>query len=153
MAFVLFIGVLFSFLLALSFFHTKKNDHQIEYIYSWAWPIGAFVWEDLFIFSVLGLIGCVVTIMLRDIRIGYLFFVVFWVVRSAGETLYFFFQQFSQPTAYPHVVGKHFTVIRRIFGKLSDQKCFILMQVFHQSALVCSLVLLIILLLNWPALR
>ncbi len=87
--------------------------------------------------------------LLGDMRYWLLLFILFWIVRSAGETLYFFLQQFIQPKHHPHVLDEHFRFYRRIFGDISEQKCFILTQVVHQTILTLSLFALILLLRSW----
>jgi hypothetical protein len=151
MSVVAILGIVFFFLAIISFLKVRNSHEKIGFIYPWGWPIGAFVWEDLFVFSLLGTITTIIVTVLHDLRVGYLFFLVFWIVRSAGETLYFFLQQFSQPTVYPHQLKDHFKTMHKIFGSISDQKCYILLQIFQQSILVCSLVALILLLIHWQS--
>lgn len=138
--------------LILSFYKIKDSRHTVEFIYHWGWIIGAFVWEDLFIFSLLGFCVTSIVLLTNDIRIGYLSFTVFWIVRSAGETLYFFLEQFTQDKMYPHVLTHHFTALRNIFGDISDQKCYIIMQISFQTILVFSIVSTIYILINWHSL-
>ena len=111
--------------------------------------MGAFVWEDLCIFSIYGLIASVVTAITHQNRIGLLLFIIFWIVRSAGEAGYFFLQQFIQPKHHPHYIDDHFDLMRKIFGKISYQQCLIIMQVVFQIVLMLALFSLIMLLLNW----
>ncbi len=145
----LFFTILFVFLLIISFLKIRNSKKSFQFIYSWAWPLGAFVWEDLFIFSLLGLIITSIVSLTNDARIGYLFFLVFWIVRSGGESLYFFLQQFFEPKQYPHDIKDQLKILRYIFGNISEQKGYILLQVFHQSVVVIAIVLTILLLLNW----
>lgn len=145
-------AVLFLFFALLSLKKVHNSKDRVQFIYHWGWFIGAFVWEDLFIFSVLGVFITSMVLLLRDIRIAYLSFTVFWIVRSAGETLYFFLEQFTKDKMYPHVLTHHFAILRNIFGEISDQKCFIIMQIAFQTILVCSIVSTIYILLNWHTL-
>lgn len=144
------ITLLFAGLAIISFIKIRQHHGVIHFIYHWAFPVGSFVWEDLFVFSLYGLVAGLTTLCTGQIRIGLLFFIVFWVVRSAGETLYFFLQQFIRPKHSPHYLESfHFKLLRRIFGPLNDQQAYILLQVFFQTILMLSSVALILLILHW----
>ena len=144
-----FFTFLFSFLIVFSWLKIKNGAQVAEFIYSYGFLIGAFVWEDLLIFSAFGLAASIATIFLNQWKFGLLFYLVFWVVRSAGETLYFFLQQFLVPKHHPHYLNDHFGLLRRLFGKISYQQCLILMQVFFQIIMMTSVVCLITLLFSW----
>jgi hypothetical protein len=77
---------------------------------------------------------------------------VFWAVRSTGETIYFFLQQFHMPQHHPHQVTGHFAQLERVFGKVSDQKGYILMQIFHQSVVMIAVSAVLLLLVKWSTL-
>lgn len=147
----IFIAI-FSFLIVFSFFRIRKGKLLAEFIYSLGFPMGSFVWEDLLVFSIYGLIGSVTATVLDHWKYGLLFFLVFWIVRSAGETLYFFLEQFLEPKHFPHFIDDHFGILRRMFGNISYQQCLIIMQVFMQSITMLSVVGLIILLFSWQSL-
>jgi hypothetical protein len=132
--------------------HIRNSPQKFEFIYSWAFIIGAFVWEDLLVFSLFQVLCGTITLLTNDFRLFILLFVVFWIVRSSGEALYMFLEQFIVPKNYPHYISSHFAPFRRFFGPVSDQKCFILLQVFQQTLLVFSLTALVLLLLYWPVL-
>ena len=136
-------------LFVLSFFKVKNSKNEFGFIYPYFFIIGAFVWEDLLVFSCLGLISTLLLVAFADVKAGLLLFLLFWLVRSAGEVLYFFLQQFLEPEFLPHHINNHFVLMRKILGNVSDQKCFIVMQVFFQSILILSIFFLIMLLLNW----
>jgi hypothetical protein len=147
---LLFLLMLFLSLFAISFLRIRsQSNEELVFIYRWASPLGSFVWEDLLIFSLLHIIFISTGLLLQDFRIIALFTLVFWAVRSTGEALYWFLQQFHQPTVYPHDQYKDFKLIRFILGDISNQRCFIIMQIFWQCITVASLTVLILLLLNW----
>jgi hypothetical protein len=146
------IAVFFFVLAIISWTKIRHGKKIAEFIYSWGFPMGAFVWEDMFIFSLYGLGATLITLYFQQTRLGLLFFIVFWLVRSAGETLYFFLEQFLQPKHYPHFLGEHFKLIQMIFGKISHQQCLILMQITFQIIMMSSVVSLIILLFSWNSL-
>lgn len=131
-------------LFVLAFYKVFKSKERLEFIYKWAWPFGAFVWEDLLVFSFFNIFFSTVVYILDDIKVGIIFLLVFFVVRSVGETIYYFLQQFNPLPPYPHRLHAHFAALRLLLGNISDQKCFILSQVFFQSITVFSATLLIL---------
>jgi hypothetical protein len=139
----------FIFLTAISFFKIRRSHKLIEFIYSWGFPFGAFVWEDLFVFSLYGVLTSAISLYLHQIRLGLLFASIFWMVRSAGETLYFFLQQFITPKHDPHNLHKHFEILNKIFGDISYQQSLIIMQVTFQTILMFSFVSIFLLFKNW----
>lgn len=147
--------ILFSLLIAflclvfVSFKKIKKSGEFLDFIYGFGFIIGAFVWEDLLTFSFLFALITLVSILVQDIRYLLLGFVVFWIVRSMGETLYFFLQQFITPKHHPHFIDDHFVKLRKILGNISEQKCFILLQTTMQVITVLSICALVVFLMNW----
>jgi hypothetical protein len=136
-----------SFLVSL--FQVMKEKNKCIFIYPWAFFIYAFVWEDLMIISLffLGLIN--LSVFFHDARIALLGAILFYCVRSAGETLYYFLQQFHQPKHHPHDIDYHFDTLRKILGPISYQKSLIILQVVQQMSLTCALTALTVVLINW----
>ncbi len=129
----------------------RHSEEAYGFIHAWGGVLGAFVWEDLMIFSVFFMVATLLTDVLRNIRVGLLLLSAFWMVRSAGEALYFFLQQFHRPDYPPHNIAEHFAPLRRIFGRISIQKCYIIMQIFWQTVLVAAITSFALLLLRWNA--
>lgn len=78
---------------------TKKNQVFEETPYlSW---LGIFVWGDAVIFGVFWAIAGLVVYLTHSIELMWLIYSVFWVVRSFGETIYWFNQQFSSINRNP----------------------------------------------------
>ncbi|MBP9817211.1 hypothetical protein KBC75_00455 [Candidatus Shapirobacteria bacterium] len=144
--------LIFLILLVISWRSIRRGKQIAEFTYSWAFLIGAFVWEDIFIFSLYGLIASIITVVTEQLKFGLFFFLIFWVIRSAGETLYFFLQQFLEPKHFPHYIDDRFQILRYIFGNISYQQCLIIMQVFFQIIMMFSTASLILLLFNWHSL-
>jgi hypothetical protein len=133
-------GLLNAVLSAISVAKIRKNKDKCDFIYWWGFLSGAFVWEDMFVFGILHALLVFVTIVVFQNPIFWLIsFLTFWVVRSFGETLYFFLQQFILPQHHPHKISAHFVILKRFFGDISEQKCFILMQITLQSVTVICL--------------
>lgn len=143
------LSIFFLTLFYLSYRRVKSSGDTFGFIYQWAFWLGAFVWEDLMVFSLYHAVATILALALRDLRVLLLMVGVFWVVRSAGEAIYFFLQQFHLPKHYPHELHNFLQPVRRIFGDISDQKSYIIMQILHQSIAMSAAAGLILLLLNW----
>jgi hypothetical protein len=63
--------------------------------------LGVFVWGDAVIFGLFWAISSFISLYLKDWYLFLLIFSVFWVVRSLGETTYWFNQQFSKINRNP----------------------------------------------------
>ena len=59
---------------------------------------GVIAWVDAAVFGLFWIISVIVTYLLKDWYLFLLIVSVFWVVRSLGETIYWFNQQFSPKT-------------------------------------------------------
>lgn len=139
-------GLVNLFLSLFSISKIRNNKDKCDFIWWWASPSGAFVWEDMFVFGMLHSGLAFYSVLINNPEFWLISFLIFWIVRSAGETLYFFLQQFIVPKHHPHEISSHFAQLRKFFGNISDQKCFIIMQVTMQSILVLSIILLYIIL-------
>ncbi len=58
-------------------------------------PLGIFTWADGTVISIFWMIAAVLSLFTNDWWLFGLMFCLFWVVRSVGETIYWFCQQFS----------------------------------------------------------
>jgi hypothetical protein len=146
------LAILHSCLFILAFRHVRGSGDKTGFIYHWGIMMGAFVWVDLLVFSLAFLLGTIITILAHDLRVGLLLLAAFWLVRSSGEVLYFFLQQFHQPTRAPHEISAHFGALRAVFGDISLQKCFIIMQIFWQVVAAGSLSATILIAITWQKL-
>lgn len=70
----------------------KKNAFGLTYP---LYPLGMFVWGDTVIFGLFWSLVSITCYFLQDWTLFKLTFSVFWVIRSLGETNYWFNQQFS----------------------------------------------------------
>lgn len=132
-----------------SLIKVRQSSEEFGFIYQWAFWVGAFVWEDLMVFSAYHALVVLITFFAQDLRVGLLMVGIFWIVRSSGEALYFFLQQFHLPKHHPHNLSSHFKQLETIFGKVSDQKGYILMQIFHQSAVMLAASSVALLCIHW----
>lgn len=58
-------------------------------------PLGIFAWGDAVIFGLFWIAASLISYLLNDWYLFLLIISIFWVVRSVGETIYWFNQQFS----------------------------------------------------------
>ncbi len=70
----------------------KKNAFGLT---PFLWPFGIYVWGDAVVFGFFWFFASVVSIFLNDWLLFLLIVSVFWLVRSVGETIYWFNEQFS----------------------------------------------------------
>lgn len=153
MTVLLFVAMLlYVALFILAWRKVKGSKDNFVFIYLPAALIGAFVWEDLLVFSAAFFAGTLLTLLAHDLRVGLLLLAAFWAVRSAGEALYFFLQQFHVPAHPPHAISHHFVLFRKLFGNVHDQKCFIIMQISWQVILTAAVAALILISLHWSVL-
>jgi hypothetical protein len=97
------------------------------------WPLGIFVWGDALIFAPFWLLIAASILYFQNWNVGVLIFTIFWTVRSIGETMYWFNQQFSTITRNPPERLKGFHLVQ------SDAVWY-LYQIFWQCIAVISIV-------------
>ncbi len=124
----------FSFLIFLKGFHEssrKKNSYGITYFLLW---MGIFVWGDAVIIGPFWVIASAASYIFQDWILFLLIFSVFWVVRSIGETIFWFGQQFSHITRYApkHLPGYRF---------IKDDSLWFMYQITVQCITVFSIII------------
>jgi hypothetical protein len=149
MLFVILWGLLNLIFFFISVKCVYNSKDRFKFIYPWAFLTGSFVWEDLFIFGLFHFIYSVISFIFNDAKVALLIFLIFWAVRSVGETFYLFLEQFIEPKHGPHAISYHFEVLKKYLGSISDQKCYILLQVVFQVVTVLSIFSIIMLLKVW----
>lgn len=130
----------FTFLKALQ--ASKDKKLILAKPYSICEPFGSFVWADHVLFGPFWVLISLVTFFLHDVILFGLIFAIFWVVRSLGEMLYWFFQQFS-----PRVGNEpeKFWINRHVPG----EAVWFMHQIFWQCVAVISLIFSIFLAHAW----
>lgn len=76
----------------------KKNAYGLTRILT---PLGIFVWGDAVVFGIFWILASVISYLLADWLLFLLIISIFWVIRSLGETIYWFNQQFSKINRNP----------------------------------------------------
>lgn len=137
-------------LLLISFLNVRNSGEEVTFIL-WAYFTGAFVWEDLFVFSIYNILATFMILLIKDNRFVLVFPLSFWFLRCIGEMNYFLLQQFNQPAQYPHNMydWNRNEILRVIFGDLSDQKYFIIYQITQLVMSVFAIVGFVYVLKNW----
>lgn len=110
----------------------KKNNHFG--ITHWLWPIGAFVWGDVLVLAPFWIVISLFAFALDSALLFWCIYSLFWVVRSAGEVMYWLLEQFSAKRR-----NKPRDLLGNSFVNGSEAIWFIY-QVFWQCVLVLSLV-------------
>lgn len=90
--------MLYAFVALLIFFkgfYESKFKKNAYGLIRWLLPWGIFAWGDAVVFCPFWIIASLVTLVLGDWYLFLLIVSVFWVIRSLGEVVYWFNQQFS----------------------------------------------------------
>jgi hypothetical protein len=109
----------------------KKNSYGITPLLL---PIGIFVWGDAVVFSAFWILVSLTTLYLNDWLLFVLTYSVFWVVRSLGESIFWFNQQFSQKHIYPPQVLPGYNFVK-------NESIWFIYQIITQCITVISLIL------------
>lgn len=114
----------------------KANSYGITWL---LFPIGIFVWGDAVVFGLFWAGTSLISLILKDWILFLLIISVFWLVRSIGETIYWFNQQFTTVNRYPpkQLVG------HQIFrGKLLEEHdaIWFVYQISHQCLTVLTII-------------
>lgn len=103
------------------------------YLTRWLTPLGMFVWGDVLVLALFWLAAAIVSLVLSNWWLFLLLVSVFWLVRSSGETLYWFLQQFAtkKRDAPESLVG---------YSLVKNESIWFIYQVMWQCLTVFSLV-------------
>lgn len=95
--------------------------------------IGAFVWTDAFMFGLFFSLISILCLILQQWVLFGLIYSIFWLIRSIGEQIYWFHEQF----AVTHRNSPHTLLPSRIF---KGEEVWIVMQTFWQCVSVAAVV-------------
>lgn len=115
----------------------RNNPYGLTPVYN---LIGAFVWVDAVVFGIFWFITGLVILYLQDWILFLLTLSLFWLIRSLGETIYWFNQQFAARNRNPY----HTLWFSRIFPGDSS---WVAIQIFWQCAAVITAITTIVLIL------
>ena len=111
--------------------HNKKNAYGETMLFRLA---GIYVWGDAVVFGGFWALTAIATYLLQDWILFWLIFSLFWVVRSFGETIYWFNQQFSE--AIREKPDKH----KFLYKYFHNNSVWFIHQILQQCITVVSLV-------------
>lgn len=129
----------FSLIYGISKTTKRKNPYGLCYAFN---PLGAFVWADAGIFGIFFLLVSLVALILNDFILFLLVFFVFWTVRSIGEQLYWFLEQFAVNNRNP----EHTLWASRFFPRNS---VWIANQIYWQCVSVITAIASVYLFVKW----
>lgn len=117
----------------------QNNSFGLTYGLSF---LGMFVWGDVLVLSIFWMVVAVISLLLKDWLLFLLLFTVFWLVRSFGETLYWFLQQFAtvKRDKPENLAG---------FKFVKNESIWFIYQVLWQCITVITLILTVYLFHQW----
>lgn len=124
------IFALSGFLLGLKNCVKKRNPYGLTRKYN---IIGSFVWADAVIFGLFWVLVSIFSLLLSNWLLFLLTQAIFWLIRSIGETIYWFNQQFAMKNRNP----AHTLWISKYFPGDSS---WVAMQIFWQCVAVLTTV-------------
>src|SRR3989339_131525 len=104
--------------------------------------LGMYVWGDVLIFSLFWTSVALICLIVNNVYLFFTFVSLFWVVRSFGETMYWFHQQFSTVRREPPEKVELYSLVH------NDSVWFI-QQVKNQCITILSLVMSIYFSVFW----
>lgn len=108
----------------------RKNPFGLCKYYN---PLGAFVWIDVVVFGLFFSLVSLLCLIFGQWVLFWVVFSVFWVVRSIGEQIYWFLEQFaSKHRNSPHTLWPH--------KWFKGEETWIVMQIFWQCISVVSII-------------
>lgn len=117
----------------------KNNPYGLSY---WFNPISSYVWADAVVFGAFFFFVSFLCLVLNDFILFLLIFSVFWTVRSIGESIYWFLEQF----AVQHRNPEHTLWFSKWFPKNSS---WIANQIINQCIATVGIVLSVYLFSVW----
>lgn len=120
-----------SFFLGVRNTYYKKNPYGLTPQFN---LLGAFVWVDAVVFGAFFSIVALVSLIFQSVILFCLVFSVFWVIRSIGEQIYWFLEQFAdkhrnKPSTLP--MAKYFP----------GESVYIYTQIYWQCVSVIAIIL------------
>ncbi len=124
--------LIFCLAILILFFSYKKSVAGSSFSETpFLWPLGIFVWGDGLILAPFWICMAVVMFFSRDWHLLYMLVSLFWLVRSAGEVIYWFNQQFStlERNNPKHMLG---------YQLVKNDSVWYLYQLFWQCIVIAS---------------
>jgi hypothetical protein len=116
----------------------KRSPYKGTVYLSW---MGIFVWGDALTIGLFWFLASSVTLLMSDWLLFLLIVSIFWVVRSAGEAIYWLNQQFVKDNKYyEKIIG---------YGLLKSDAIMFVYQTYWQCLTVISIILTIYITYLW----
>ena len=125
-----------------SFYECKSRKNTFGHTYINR-LFGAFVWADMVIFGLFWSLVALISYFLQDWILFLLTISLFWLIRSVGETIYWFNQQFSTINRNP---VSHFKYAKKIFH---NDSIWFVYQIFWQCMTVVATIASLYLANRW----
>lgn len=125
-----------------SFYECKKKKNTFGLTYTYR-ILGAFVWADLVVFGFFWALAATISLLFADWILFLLIVSLFWLVRSIGETIYWFNQQFSPINRNP---VKNFKILKNVFH---NDSIWFVYQIFWQCMTVGTIITSLYLAKEW----
>lgn len=117
----------------------KNNPYGLSH---WFNPISAYVWADAVIFGLFFFFASILCLILGDFILFLLIISVFWTVRSLGESMYWFLEQFAGSHRNP----EHTLFISKWFPRNSS---WIAHQIINQCIATIGIIASVYLFMIW----
>lgn len=118
---------------ACSFAWGIKNRRRPYGLSTFFIPIGAFVWVDTIVFGIFFAFVILFCLIFNQWMLFWLTFSAFWLIRSIGETIYWFLEQYaSSHKNPPHTLWP--------YKWFKGDEIWIVMQIYCQCISVISLI-------------
>jgi hypothetical protein len=131
--------LLYSFSAFLLGIKNRKNPFGLSKLFL---PISVFVWVDAVVFGFFFTLVSLFSLAFHQWILFWLMFAVFWAIRSIGEQVYWFLEQFTQVHRNPpHTLWPH--------KWFKGQETWIVMQIFWQCISVVSIIFSVYLFHLW----
>lgn len=117
----------------------KNNPYGLSKRYHF---LGAFVWADTVIFGAFFFLASVVSVGFSDFHLLLLIISLFWTIRSIGEQMYWFMEQF----ATNHKNPEHTLWFSKYFKRNSS---WIAMQIYWQCISVVAIIFSVYFFTKW----
>ncbi|MFA5584847.1 MAG: hypothetical protein WDA09_11605 [Bacteriovoracaceae bacterium] len=140
--FLLVFMALYSLIAAIKGYSQTKIKNNPYGLAPWFNLLSIYVWADAVIFGVFFFLISVAALFLRDFILFLLIFSLFWTVRSIGESIYWFLEQF----AVNHRNPEHTLWLSRWFPRNSS---WIANQILHQCITVIGIIASVYLFKLW----
>jgi len=118
------------------------RQHQAYTLTPFLNPLGAFVWGDAVVFGLFWFLVSLISLLLQDWLLFWLIFSVFWLVRSFGEMIYWFNQQFS-------AVNRNPPEKLWLYQYFKNDSIWFVYQIFWQCILVITIISTTYLFTQW----